>query len=1337
MKKFKRQITIVLLLAMVFSNIQPLISYANSNANSNNFEAGSLIGSEVGNVESQKNVESKNSLESERDVILEESKFSYDENKNEDEEVKDIEESEIDPEINPEETNPETENPEENMDKPQSGETVDFLVTKEWEEGLFQNKPLFIAVNLLADGKKIDEVRISEEDNWKYTFENLPKYKNGELIKYTVEEEPIPYYKSSIDYVSDANAVITNTYMLGLFNDEVSSKREAKNIGVKLKGKDGNEAVDQISVIFAKFNENHEWEIIEPGEDGKIPDISLKVGESLEFTINWEITDILKKGLVTGDWFEFDLPSDYFKFNETTKPVDIKAENEVTGVEEVIGTYEIVAAEGENLAKFKIVLNKNATGKSAITGGYLKVTGEAKEITKEDTIIHVGEQAFPGIDIGEKPMEELGDTKPIKKNGWQNRDKETVTWEILVNYEDYRKIYNNEEQNIGTKENLIVIDELPAGVEFRKDISDIDLAMPIYAAMPEGSTDKDGNNIEGNVSSTIVEGGWNNYGVLGNDSFPKMDQKEGEIWDDFKIRFEKDSSPISYGIFIDKDDYNRNKVIFNFGNLPGDLKSPKKLEGLEGINSLIEGDNKLTATQKTKTKEAYKRIFDATKTAESPEGTGVIGFRLVFKDLCVLESVPSGEKLENSATIKWTGEDLTDDAEPVTYKKLEAGGGFKDAQSVTIKKLEDGTEKTLAGAKFKLEKKNDKSGDWTEYTPDDGGEPERITDEKGEVIFRDLSNGEYKVVEVTPPFGYTDEIVFLDGKDTFTIDGTETETILITAYNEPEYIDVEGEKTWDDGDDKDGIRPNEIIVKLLQNGTEIDHMNVNELDNWKYIFYNLRKYDENGNKYQYSIEEVKVPGYETIIDGYNITNKLNVVSLEGQKTWVDGNNQDGNRPESIVVELYKTVAGKTDKVKDITVTSDGNGDWKYSFDNLPKYENGEEITYSVKEKLVPGYTSEETTGYGIKNSYTPGKTQVEVTKSWDDANDKDGIRPISIEVKLYKTADGIKTLVDTQTLNKENNWSYKWTNLPEKENGKDIVYTVEESGVPSGYVSSQKESSKGNIVITNTHTPEKPPITPPTNPTPEIDIDGEKTWDDYNNEGKRPSSIVVNLLADNVIVRTKTVTPDSNGNWKYSFTDLPKYKNDKLIKYTVEEVVPENYEASYSGYNIKNRYTEEDRNITVKKVWDDENNKDNLRPDSIKVQLYCNGEKYGEVIELNETNNWSHNWTGLKKIVDGREVTYTVREVEVPSGYEVNYDESVRGSVTITNTYKRITTTEKSNEEPTEELKAKEESKQEEAVKSSTLSKILPKTGVGAMTSLTVSGISLLAVGMYLLKKKK
>ena len=460
-------------------------------------------------------------------------------------------------------------------------------------------------------------------------------------------------------------------------------------------------------------------------------------------------------------------------------------------------------------------------------------------------------------------------------------------------------------------------------------------------------------------------------------------------------------------------------------------------------------------------------------------------------------------------------------------------------------------------------------------------------------------------------------------------------------------IDISGSKTWNDADNQDGIRPASITVKLFANGTEAASQVVtpDEAGNWNYVFKNLPQYDAKG-KITYTVTESAVAGYETSVSGYNITNthKPATLDITGTKTWNDSNNQDGKRPKSITVNLLAN--GIITDTK--TVTADDN--WTYSFTDLPKYANGQEITYTVSELTVPGYTTTIDDNYNITNSYTPGETSASVTKIWDDADNQDGIRPESITVALL--ANGTPTN-KTVTLTAANNWTQTITGLPEKADGEYITYTWTEVNVPEGYSLTGTSKNETVTTLTNTHTPELTSIT------------GTKTWKDADNQdGKRPESITVNLFADGTKLKSQKVSANADGNWTYSFTDLPKYANGQEITYTVTEDAVDGYTTESDGYNFINTHQPETTEITVTKTWNDANNQDGKRPESITVILLANGtEKTRQAVTADEAGNWTYTFKDLPKYANGQEITYTVAEEEV-TDYTTTYDGS-----NITNSY--------------------------------------------------------------------
>ena len=180
-------------------------------------------------------------------------------------------------------------------------------------------------------------------------------------------------------------------------------------------------------------------------------------------------------------------------------------------------------------------------------------------------------------------------------------------------------------------------------------------------------------------------------------------------------------------------------------------------------------------------------------------------------------------------------------------------------------------------------------------------------------------------------------------------------------------------------------------------------------------------------------------------------------------------------------------------------------------------------------------------------------------------------------------------------------------------------------------------------------------------------VEGTKTWDDADNQdGKRPESIKVNLLANNKVIKTVTVT-EKDG-WKYKFADLPVYDaNGAEITYSIAEDAVEEYTTTKSGYNLTNTHIPEKTSVSGTKTWTDNNNQDGKRPERITVRLLANGtEVANKTVTANE--NWAYEFTNLDKYANGAEITYSVSEDAV-EGYT-----TTKSGYDLTNTHTPETT---------------------------------------------------------------
>lgn len=134
-----------------------------------------------------------------------------------------------------------------------------------------------------------------------------------------------------------------------------------------------------------------------------------------------------------------------------------------------------------------------------------------------------------------------------------------------------------------------------------------------------------------------------------------------------------------------------------------------------------------------------------------------------------------------------------------------------------------------------------------------------------------------------------------------------------------------------------------------------------------------------------------------------ITNKeKSEVNIAVEKEWIDQDNANNWRPESITAELWRN---DDDKKPFKTGTLDAENDWFHTFEKLPKYDSaGTKYTYTVKEIPVENYTSEisepqkgeKGTTYTITNT-AYGKVQLK--KTLDSYNETLGGAMFVFDVK--------------------------------------------------------------------------------------------------------------------------------------------------------------------------------------------------------------------------------------------------------------------------------------------------------------------------------------------------
>lgn len=170
--------------------------------------------------------------------------------------------------------------------------------------------------------------------------------------------------------------------------------------------------------------------------------------------------------------------------------------------------------------------------------------------------------------------------------------------------------------------------------------------------------------------------------------------------------------------------------------------------------------------------------------------------------------------------------------------------------------------------------------------------------------------------------------------------------------------DIQVNKIWKDANNDN--RPTSINYTLKQDGAVYYTGTITANNNWTVSITDLPKYDENGNEYEYTVEETQItlPNGDTYIPSYNgltITNTLHgKTNLTVTKIWADWNNKYMVRPDSINIDI-KNKEGQI--VKTVTLTAqnalpNNSNVWELQVDNLEKYDkDGVLQTYTISEQI--------------------------------------------------------------------------------------------------------------------------------------------------------------------------------------------------------------------------------------------------------------------------------------------------------------------------------------------------------------------------------------------------
>lgn len=92
-------------------------------------------------------------------------------------------------------------------------ELINLTVSKVWEDkgDFYGKRPSDVTINVFQNGEIVNSIVLNKDNGWKFELKNLPKYDNGKLINYSIDEVNITYYHYKIEENGNYSFTVTNT----------------------------------------------------------------------------------------------------------------------------------------------------------------------------------------------------------------------------------------------------------------------------------------------------------------------------------------------------------------------------------------------------------------------------------------------------------------------------------------------------------------------------------------------------------------------------------------------------------------------------------------------------------------------------------------------------------------------------------------------------------------------------------------------------------------------------------------------------------------------------------------------------------------------------------------------------------------------------------------------------------------------------------------------------------------------------------------------------------------------------------------------------------------------
>ena len=472
---------------------------------------------------------------------------------------------------------------------------------------------------------------------------------------------------------------------------------------------------------------------------------------------------------------------------------------------------------------------------------------------------------------------------------------------------------------------------------------------------------------------------------------------------------------------------------------------------------------------------------------------------------------------------------------------------------------------------------------------------------------------------------------------------------------------------------------------------------------------------------------VRDDDYEATVQNGVVTNKHtpDTVELTIKKKWdTSAGTLPTVTPGFVTVEVSND---KNDTVETVTLQGESYAEWTGTFEGY-KYEDGQEINYIVTEKKIgDGALNANNTLYVYNGDVLEGKwvatrEGVEVTNTWTPAETE---YTGAGEFYIMKTDQdgealaGVTFTVGNETYTTGNDGTVKVefsasTEEPEDE----YTFNIEETDAPDFYdiiegtevleatTDLDLDVDTENLVNKYTKSFEF---------TVKTSVDGYVWQNDDSTLLVTDQALADELVIEKTFEGISAKAFEDNSQIKFDISgpegftamtvgngdDECEISGSKLVctidgsetllpvgEYTVTEKDADIDNFTYTSeptskevkktvalggtaeFKFKNIYEPfKTASFKVKKVWEDDSDRDGIRPDELEVTLLADGEVYGDSVKLTG-DNWEYEWTELPLVNEDAEVIeYSAEEEDLGDDYESDGGEMKNGVFTFTNTH--------------------------------------------------------------------